>query len=90
MRTVKCTRHECPEGGCAVIFQVVLRAYPDLNDKPLFWKRKASVLKVWQSFEYQGVTAAVLYFAFRNPITRMIISADPCPPPRACVRPISF
>ena len=30
------------------LVQVVLRAYPDLSDKPLFWKRKASVLKVWR------------------------------------------
>lgn len=28
--------------------KMVLRIQPDLKDKPLFWKRKASVLKVCQ------------------------------------------
>jgi hypothetical protein len=32
------------------LIQVVLRLHPDLKDKPLFWKRKASVLKVQAVF----------------------------------------
>lgn len=39
--------------------RLVLRANPDLKDKPVFWKRKASVLKVWGSVGSERVWGEV-------------------------------
>lgn len=45
------TMHTPSEQNAALdeLRRLVLRANPDLKDKPVFWKRKASVLKVWGS-----------------------------------------
>ena len=40
--------------------KIVLRSNPDLKDKPLFWKRKASVLKVRMRGGGGGGGASVL------------------------------